>query len=158
MQYFLLEFCIERACKGICNGSAYKITVFPYSHTHFALFRIPPHSKGLHYRSCEIQVSDLDRRRWIALGIEICRERERARHTPQWASKRPSAKEGESSCEFYANPIAGWNRLHRSVKSICADNASVNGPDIVSTFPFLADSYIMSLSEAVFEKSVHYFS
>jgi len=30
---------------------------------HFALFRIPSRSEGLHYRSCEIQVSDLDRRR-----------------------------------------------------------------------------------------------
>ncbi|EZA57123.1 hypothetical protein X777_01729 [Ooceraea biroi] len=52
---------------------------------------------------------------------------------------------GESSCEFYANPVAGRNRLHRSVKSICADNASANGRDIVGAFSAVArDSYNVS--------------
>lgn len=31
------------------------------------LFHIPSYSKGLHYKSCEIQVSDLDRQRWISV-------------------------------------------------------------------------------------------
>lgn len=68
-------------------------------------------------------------------------------------SEIPSAGKGregaETSCEFYTNRIAAWNRLHRSVRSSRADNASVNGRDIVSTFPaFTRAIVIMSLFAA----------
>lgn len=69
-------------CESTRNESAYTVTVF-LVRTHFALFRIPSHPKGLHYRSCEIQVSDLDRQQWVPL------EREEKR-----GEKRPRVSEG----------------------------------------------------------------
>lgn len=59
------------------------------------------------------------------------RTRERTWSSASGRTEWGGAGERES-CEFYVNPIAGWNRLHRSAKSICAYDASVNGQDIVS--------------------------
>lgn len=55
------------SCAEILVTNPY-ILVIVFLRAYFALFRIPFYSpKGLHYRWCEIQVSDLDRQRWIAL-------------------------------------------------------------------------------------------
>lgn len=104
-------------CESIRNESAYAVTVF-LVRAHFVLFRIPSHPKGLHYRSCEIQVSDLDRQRWVPLERDEQKSESRTGlvRTKDRTSKRERG--GESSCEFYVNPIAGWNRLHRSGSKI----------------------------------------
>lgn len=70
----------------------------------------------------------------IGSGGSPLKGRKTKERTRSGVSGRTEWEGGESSCEFYASPIAGWNRLHRSAKSICADDASVNDRDIVSVF------------------------